>query len=105
MKAISNKIPLLLLPLLLAACAHHTRSAPALTSPPPAPVADSSPATQKGFLTRTADATWDVVSAPVRLVTPQKKAAPEPPPTYQAPEAIIMTPAEEDAPVPTTQPR
>jgi hypothetical protein len=89
------------LPLLLAACAHHTRPAPAL-SPPAAPVAPA--ATQKSLLTRTADATWDVVSAPVRLVTPQKKAPPEPAPVYQAPEAIIMTPATEDAPVATTHP-
>ena len=51
----------------------------------------------KSFFSRTADATWDTLSAPVRLITPQKKpaTAPPEPETYQAPEAIIIIPQAE----------
>ncbi len=94
---------LALAPLLLAACAHHTRRAPALTEP----AAQTPSPPQPGFLSRTADATWTVVSAPVRLVTPNKNpiaATPKSPPTYDAPEAIIMTPTTDaDITTATTQ--
>lgn len=88
----------------LGACAHHTRSAPALSA---APVAAESPPSpqQPGFFSRTADATWNVVSAPVRLVTPQKPAATKAPPVYDAPEAIIITPSTDASVAPATQPQ
>ncbi|HUO10898.1 MAG TPA: hypothetical protein VM008_21530 [Phycisphaerae bacterium] len=76
-----------------AGCAHHTQHAPSLTNAEPAPA--TQPATHKGFFSRTADATWEVVSAPVRLVTPQKKTPAAEPVTYQAPEAVIIVPQAE----------
>ncbi|MGN6368750.1 MAG: hypothetical protein ACTHN5_10860 [Phycisphaerae bacterium] len=76
------------------ACAHHVQRAPSLTATPE----QQQPAEhKKSFLSRTADATWNAVSAPVRLITPQKKPATPPPEpeTFQAPEAIIIIPQAE----------
>jgi hypothetical protein len=50
-------------------CGQKTQRTPTLTKVPD--TLDRPP--QKGFLQKAGDTTWDVVSAPVRLVTPQKK--------------------------------
>jgi hypothetical protein len=71
------------------ACGHPVQRAPALSAPAEAP---ATPA-KKPFIDRAADATWHVVSAPVRWAIPAKK--PEPPQqpehTYSV-DAFIMTP-------------
>ena len=74
--------------LLCAGCAGHARRAPDLSAH-----AAERPQ-QKGFLQQTGDAAWNVVSAPVRLVMPGKKAAKpaEEPETYEPAEALIVLP-------------
>ncbi len=91
---------ILFAPLLLAACAHHTRPAPALTEPAVQTQTQSPP--QQSFLSRTADTTWTVVSAPARLLPKKAPPTPKEPSTYETPEAIIITP---DNDLPTTQPK
>ncbi len=91
---------------LLASCAQHTQHAPSLAGPPatsPSVAPAASQPEQKGFFSRTADATWNVVSAPVKLFTPQKPVPPKEPETFDAPNTIIMTPMQDDIPA-ATQP-
>ncbi len=78
----------------LAACSSHVQHSPSLTAATTQPTAHDN---MKNFFSRTADATRDAVSAPVRMITPQKKPATPPPEpeTYQAPEAIIIIPQAE----------
>jgi hypothetical protein len=90
----------------LGSCAHRAQQAPSLsaapaTSPYIAPA--SSEPEQKGFFSRTADATWNVVSAPVKLIAPGKPVPPKEPVTYDAPDTVIMMPVQDDAPA-ATQP-
>jgi len=80
---------------LVGGCAHQVQRAPALTKTDEPPVSQPPAEPQQSFLSRTADATWNVVSAPVRLITPQKKAPAPEPETYEAPEAIIIVPQAE----------
>ena len=74
-----------------AACSRPVERAPALLKQPDAPAKPP----QKSFLTKAADSTWGVVSAPVRWVTPNRlnKVAPaEEPESYEPADMIIMQP-------------
>ena len=72
-------------------------SHPVHAHPPRPPAQTNGAAIKKGFFSRTADATWNTVSAPVRFLTPVKKPATTPaePETWQAPEAINIVPQAE----------
>jgi len=87
MKVRVYSIPLLAA--LAAGCAaHQTQRAPALAAPSadaPAPIA----APKRDFVKEVGDTTWNVVTAPARLVVP-KKDPPKPPEVYEAPTAVFM---------------
>jgi hypothetical protein len=97
-------ITAVLLLLVMAGCAHHTRRAPELSArkaPAPRPA-------ERNVFQKTGDIAWDVVSAPVRLIAPGKKPAAkkQEPETYEPAEAIIMMPPETTEAAPAaTQPR
>jgi hypothetical protein len=82
--------------LLLSACAQPTRRSPALSKS----TDDAAPPAKPSLLSRTADSTWNVVSAPARWVAP-KHAAPSDPETFEPADAYISVPT--DTP-PDTQP-
>ncbi|HVT81937.1 MAG TPA: hypothetical protein VHM90_14935 [Phycisphaerae bacterium] len=76
-------IPLLAL-LTLAACAHKTQRTPSLAGAPPKPAAP-----ERNYLKEAGDTTWQVVTAPARMVTPKKEEKKQPE-TYAPPAAVIV---------------
>lgn len=84
-------------------CAHPTRRVPTLTGTP-AQAPDPNP--KPNVLQKVGDTTWDVVSAPARLVVPKKPPTREVQ-TYEAPTAVFTRRnyGEEDLPAaPATTP-
>ena len=72
---------------LVGGCGHSVQRSPSLVKPPERPVAE-----EKGFLSKAGDTTWDVVSAPARLVAPGKKPAVKEREVYEPAEMVILTP-------------
>jgi hypothetical protein len=85
-------------------CASKTQRTPPLT-----PAATKPQPPQRDMLKEAGDATWQVVTAPARLVTPRKAENKEPE-TFEAPAAMIIrrSPDDDDAarpaPAPQTRP-
>ena len=67
-----------------AGCAHKTQHSPSLTGAPPKPAAP-----ERNYLKEAGDTTWQVVTAPARMVTPKKEEKKEPE-TYEPPSAVIV---------------
>jgi hypothetical protein len=72
---------------LVGGCGHKVQRSPSLVKPPERPVME-----EKSFLNKAGDATWDVVSAPARLVAPGKKPAKKEREVYEPAEMVILTP-------------
>lgn len=70
----------------MAGCTQNARRSPALAQP-----TQTGPE-KKDLLSRTADTTWNVVSAPVRWVSPNKKPDTSEQETSEPADAVIMTP-------------
>ena len=81
-------LPLLLLAALGVGCAaQKTQRTPALAAPPPdAP--PPAPAPRRNIVREVGDTTWNVVTAPARLLVPQKP-PPKEPEVYEAPDAVF----------------
>lgn len=69
--------------LVLAGCAKTQKT-------PPLEATSSKPA-EKNWMEKTGDATWQVVTTPVRVLTPAKKPKPAPAEPGEPPELVIVT--------------
>jgi hypothetical protein len=80
---------ILLLAALAAACAsQNTQRVPTLTAPAADAPAPNTPP-KRDFVKEVGDTTWNVVTAPARLVMP-KKEPPKQPEVYDAPAAVFI---------------
>jgi hypothetical protein len=69
-------------------CGKPAQRNPSLTEVP----SDPAKPAEKGFLTKAGDTTWNVVTAPVRWVTPKKPVAPQEPEVFEPAPLIIVRP-------------